>query len=169
MSRARLELKEHLSLKELEARYRSSMEGIERSQWQILWLYGQYRNADKVAEITAYSAGWVRAVVKRYNQQGAAAVGDLRQHNPGGQYVLDQAQMQALERALEQESPDRGLWTGPKVAQWIRTKSGRQVSAVTGWKYLVRLDQSLQIPRPRHKDSASQAQQEAFKKNSRRK
>lgn len=166
MARARLELKEHIGPEELAKRYRSSSDGIERSHWHILWLYSRYKNADKVAEETAYSAVWVRTVVRRYNELGVEGVGDLRHHNPGGQFLLSEKQMEKLGTALEGESPDKGLWTGPKVAQWMGKQIGRKVSAVTGWKYLVRLDQTLQVPRPRHKDSANPQQQEAFKKSS---
>jgi transposase len=168
MSRPRLVLKEHLSLQELEKRYRSSSEGIERSHWQILWLYAQYNDADKVASVVAYSPVWVRELVKRYNQHGVSAVGDLRCNNPGGQYVLDEKQLGELESALSQEAADGGLWTGPKVAQWIAAKTGCKVSAVTGWKYLLRLNQSLQVPRPKHEDSASEQEREAFKKTAER-
>ena len=74
MSKPRLALKNHLSVRELEQGYRQCQDPIERSHWQIIWLYAQYGNADKVAELTAYSGVWVRKFVNRYNERGSERV-----------------------------------------------------------------------------------------------
>lgn len=168
MVRQRIELVKHLSMKELEAGYRNCADPIERSHWQIVWLYGRDGSADKVAEVVAYSAIWVREIVKRYNRLGVAGLRDLRHDNPGQERVLSQRQEQALATALDKESAGLGLWTGPKVAGWIEQKTKRKVSAVTGWQYLRRLGYSLQVPGPQHQKAASKEEQAAFKKNSKR-
>jgi len=168
MASRRIELAKHLSSKELEQGYRSCSDPIERSHWQIVWLYGQYRNADKVAEVVAYSAIWVREIVKRYNRMGVAGLKDLRHENPGQARVLSQAQENALAKALQKEAEGLGLWTGPKVAQWIKQQTKQKVSAVTGWLYLRRLGYSLQVPRPQHQKAASPDEQALFKKNSKK-
>jgi transposase len=165
MSKPRLELKAHLSVEELEAGYRKCQDPIERSHWQIIWLYAQYENAAKVAEMTAYSGVWVRALVKRYNEAGKDSLRDLRHDNPGEACVLSDKQQASLVKALAKDAPGLSLWTGPKVAQWIEAKTKVKVHATTGWRYLVRLDHSLQVPRPRHKKAAPPEAQAAFKKN----
>ena len=165
MSKPRLALKPHLSVTELAQGYGQCQDPIERSHWQIIWLYAQYGNADKVAELTAYSGVWVRALVKRYNEGGQASLRDLRHDNPGEGCVLSDRQQASLEKALTKDAPGVRLWTGPKVAQWIEEKTKVKVHASTGWRYLVRLDHSLQVPRPRHKKAASPEAQASFKKN----
>lgn len=168
MASKRIELAKHMSIQALGQGYRSCSDPIERSHWQIVWLYGQYGNADKVAELVAYSAIWVREIVKRYNRMGVAGLKDLRHENPGQARVLSQAQEKALAKALQKETEGLGLWTGPKVAQWIKQTTKQKVSAVTGWLYLCRLGYSLQVPRPQHQQAASPEEQVAFKKNFKR-
>jgi transposase len=165
MSKPRLQLKKHMSIEELARGYRSCQDPIERSHWQIIWLYAQYGNAAKVAERTAYSGVWVRKLVKRYNEGGKESLRDLRHDNPGESCLLSEKQQARLVKALAKEAPGMSLWTGPKVAQWIEEKTEVKVHASTGWRYLVRLDHSLQVPRPRHKKAATPEAQAAFKKN----
>jgi transposase len=166
MPSRRIELVEHHSLAELEAGYRGCGDVVERSHWHMVWLYHQYRNADVVAGIVAYSPGWVRALVKRYNQLGEEGLKDMRHDNPGNDRVLSETQEAELQRALEGEAEGLGLWTGPKVAAWISKKAKRKVSKVTGWQYLNRLGHSLQVPRPHHQQGANSEERERFKKSS---
>lgn len=165
MTRPRLQLANHASLEELERGYRQAKDPIERSHWQIIWLFHQYQDAYKVAELTAYCADWVRKLVRRYNQQGIKALEDLRHRNPGNQRVLSVDQQAALEKALLEKTKGKSLWTGKEVADWVENSTGIKISAVTGWAYLKRLDYSLQVPRPKHLQSASEVEQEAYKKN----
>ncbi|WP_390625405.1 winged helix-turn-helix domain-containing protein [Paludisphaera soli] len=46
--------------------------------------------------------------------------------------------------------PDGGLWTGPKVAVYVRDLWGVIVAESTGWRWLRAPGFSLQVPRPRH-------------------
>jgi transposase len=165
MSKPRLPLKNHLSIEELEAGYRECQDAIERSHWQIIWLYARYGDAAKVAELTAYSGVWVRKLVKRYNAGGKDSLRDLRHDNPGEVPLLSEKQQASLAKALAKDAPGMSLWTGSKVAQWIEEKTKVKVHVATGWRYLVRLDHSLQVPRPRHRKAASPEAQAAFKKN----
>jgi transposase len=156
-------VKAHLSLEELESRYRKAKEPVARSHWQIIWLVAQGEPAQQVAEVTSYSYDWVRCIVRRYNQEGPTALGDRRRYNPGGSFILSAEQQAQLQRVLDEPPADGGLWSGPKVARWIEEQTGRKVHPQRGWEYLKRLGRSLRIPRPRHA-KADLAAQEAFKK-----
>jgi transposase len=72
----------------------------------------------------------------------------------------------ALDAALRSAAPDGGLWTAPKVAAWVAEQTGQAVHETTAWRAMRRLGFTLQVPRPRHRRSASAAEQEAFKKSS---
>jgi transposase len=165
MTRPRLQLKNHASLEELEQGYRQAKDPIERSHWQIIWLFHQYQNAYTVADLTAYCADWIRKLVRRYNQEGIKSLEDLRHKNPGNPRVLSAEQQQALETVLLEKAKGKSLWSGKEVADWVKTTTGIKISRVTGWSYLKRLDYTLQIPRPKHLDSASEVEKVAFKKN----
>lgn len=165
MTRPRLQLTNHASLEELEQGYRQAKDPIERSHWQIIWLFHQYQDAYVVANLTAYCADWVRKLVRRYNQEGIKALEDLRHRNRGNPRLLSPEQQQALEKSLMDKAQGKSLWTGKEVAHWVKTTTGIKISRVTGWSYLKRLDYSLQVPRPQHLDAASEIEKVAFKKN----
>jgi transposase len=159
-----IKLNEHLSVAELEQRYRQAEAPVTRSHFHILWLLAQGKTAQAVAEVTGYSPYWVGQIARRYNQSGPNAMGDQRRHNPGGQWLLSEEQKAQLDQALQQPPADAGLWTGPKVAAWIEKKIEKPVHPQRGWDYLRLLDYTPQVPRPRHHKADAQAQ-EVFKKN----
>jgi transposase len=132
----------------------------------MVWLYKQHGKVENVAQMVGYGSGWVRKIIKRYNQHGEEGLKDLRHDNPGNPRLLTPGQEADLNKALEKEAEGLSLWTGPKVAAWIAKKTKQKVSKVTGWKYLVRLGHSLQVPRPQHRDAASPEEQNQFKKSS---
>lgn len=150
---------EHLSMEELERRYRTTRDPVERTHWQALWLVAGGRTAAETAAIVGYSLTWLRTLIRRYNACGADGVVDHRHTNPGGMALVTSAQRQALREALAGPAPDGGLWTCQKVADWIGERIGRPVREQRGWDYLRRLGFSPQRPRPREEraDPAAQA------------
>jgi transposase len=106
---------------------------------------------------------WGGAVVRRYNAEEPAGVGDRRPTNPGRAPVLAAEQRAELDAALDGPAPDGGLWSGPKVAARIAARTGRAVGPQCGWEYLARLGCALRRPRPRHAQADAEAQT-AFKK-----
>jgi transposase len=158
------QLSEHLSVAELEQRYRQATDPVARSHFQILWLRAQGQTTPQVAQVTGYSPHWIRTLVRRYNAGGVEAMGDHRHHNPGGQWLLSEEQKQELDQALQHPPDDGGLWTGPQVAAWMEKKTGKPVHPQRGWEYLRLLEYTPQVPRPRHHKADAQAQAD-FKKN----
>lgn len=161
----RLKLANHLTADELEQRYRKATDPVERSHWQMVWLLRQGRPTTEVAEVTGYSTTWLYAIVRRYNAEGPAGLGDRRHHNPGQAPLLDAALRADLEQALDGPAPDGGLWSGPKVARWMSAKLGRKIHAPRGWELLQQLGYRSYVPRPRHAKASPEAQA-TFKKNS---
>jgi len=162
-SMKRLKLAQHLTLDELEQRYRQESDPVARSHWQIIWLLHQGRLTAEVADVTSYSTTWIYTLVRRYNRDGPDALGDQRHHNPGKRPLLSPALRAELDRALAGPSPDGGLWTGPKVARWMSDKLGRTIRAVRGWELLQQLGYRSYVPRPRHAKADAETQ-ESFKK-----
>jgi len=157
----------HLSVAELEARVRSSSDGVERSHCQAIWLLAKGHTTAEVAAVTALSQRWVNKLARRYERDGADALGDLRRRNPGGKPLLSMADLEVLRERLRTAPEDGGLWTGAKVARWIAARLGlAHVHAPRGWEALKKLDWSIQAPRPRNPRSASAEEEAAFKKNS---
>lgn len=166
----RIKLAPHLTVEALGQRYRQAKEPVERSRWQMLWLLAQGQQAQQVAAVTGYSAKWVGLVARQYNAAGPAGVPKRRAQRVG-QRLLSAALAEQLAGALAGAAPDGGLWSGPKVAQWMAERLGRAVYPQRGWEALRRLHFTPQRPRPRHAqaDAAAQAAfQKASPKRSRR-
>jgi transposase len=163
----RIVISGHLSVAELEQRYRKAADPVASRHWQIVWLLAQGRTGQAVAASTGYSTRWIGQLAQRYNAQGPAGLGDHRHQNRGSARVLTAAQEAALAVALDGPAPDGGMWTGPKVAAWITQTTGQTVSAHLGWVSLRRAGFTPRRPRPRHAE-ADAAAQAAFPKLSRR-
>jgi transposase len=136
---------------------------VARSHYQIIWLLAQGTPTAEVAHVTGYSVNWVRALARRYREEGSTGLGDRRPGNPGAAPLLSLAQQEALRAALAGPAPDGGVWTCRKVATWIGQRVGRPVAEARGWEYLRRLGFTPQRPRPRE-TRADPAAQAAFKK-----
>ncbi|HEV2130067.1 MAG TPA: winged helix-turn-helix domain-containing protein [Longimicrobiaceae bacterium] len=119
----------------------------------------QWRSAD-IAEAVGYSVIWVRKPVRRYNEGGPQALEDQRHFNPGQPRLLSAEQDAELGRRLRSKPEDGGLWSGPKVAQWMGEQLGRPVAEVRGWEVLRRLGYRPLRPRRRHVKADPQAQED---------
>src|SRR3712207_1811381 len=73
----------HLSLRQLEARYRASHDATEARHLQAIWLLAQGRTVPEVAEVLASVPRWVEQLAARYNASGPAALGDRRRGKIG--------------------------------------------------------------------------------------
>jgi transposase len=163
----RLHLACHLSTDDLEQRYKSAKDGVERGHYQVIWLLQRGKSTAEVCEVTGYSRGWIYDVVRSYNQDGPAALGDQRRHNQGHGHVLLTDEMQAqLCQALQEPPPEGGQWNGRKVADWLSERLGRPVHRQRGWEILKQLEFSLRVPRPEHEHAATEDEQRAWEKQS---
>src|SRR5436305_7497500 len=118
----RLPFVRHLSVSKLRHKYRSCRHPVEKPRWHALWLLARTdepRTPAQVADLVGLSAVTVRAVLHRWNDFGLEGVGDRRRHN-GADPKLAARRRNALYAALQKRPPDGGLWTGPKVARYVR-------------------------------------------------
>lgn len=164
-----IKLKDHLTADELYQRYRKCQQAREKLRWRALYLIAKGGIANHVAERVGRSSGWMTNLARRYNDLGPAGVADQCGEVPCGvKPTLNAKQAQALDAALRAPAPDGGLWTSPKVAAWIKKKTGKAVHPATAWRAMKAAGFSLQVPRPRHGQAATAQEQAAFKKSSAR-
>ena len=158
---------EHLSVEELEARYRTAQDATEARHFQAIWLLAQGRTVLEVAGVLAFVPRWVEQLAARYNASGPGALGDRRRRNGRAASLLTPEVLSALAERLKRPPEDGGLWSGPKVAAWMARHLGlAAVHPQRGWEALKRLEWSVQAPRPRHpRAGAAAAQREALKKS----
>jgi transposase len=158
---------QHLTVDELEARFRASKDVVERSHCQAIWLLAKGHTTSEVAELVSLTPRWVNKLARRYESAGAASLGDRRRRNAGGKPLLSAEDLEALRERLGTPPEDGGLWTGPKVARWMAARLGLvHVHAPRGWEALKKLDWSPQAPRPKNPQAATADEAAAFKKSS---
>jgi transposase len=161
-----IHLQPHLSIDELEHRYRTAKEPNERTWWQILWLLVQGRTATELSAVIGYRAYWIGQIAKRYNEQGPEGMRNRRHttsYRPAP--VLSPEQQEELRATFSEAAARNEHWTGTDVATWMSQRLGHPISYGLGWSYLVKLKHSQQRPRPQHA-LADPEEQQAFKKSS---
>jgi transposase len=160
--------KAQLSSFELEARYEAAADPIAKSHFHALWLLSTGYEVEEVAELLSFSSRWVQALSKRYDEGGPEALGDQRVHNGTKPTILTPEALAGLKERIETPPDDGGLWTGPKIARWLAKFHGlKSVHDQRGWDALVAIGYSIQQPRPRHPEAATEKDRTALKKSSR--
>src|SRR5262245_26078401 len=134
----------HSSSSALEAGYEAAADPVAKSHFHALWLLSSGYEVEEVAEILSFSPRWVRALIKRYNEGGAAALGDQRVDNGTKPTILTPEALAALKERIKTPPDDGGLWTGPKIARWLARFHGvRSVHDQRGWDALIALGYSI--------------------------
>src|SRR6266567_410993 len=72
---------DHLSIEELEHRYRACEDACSARHYQTIWLLAQGHTVSEVAALTSFVPRWIEELQARYNALGPQALGDLRRNN----------------------------------------------------------------------------------------
>src|SRR5215203_393304 len=159
---------EHLSIAELEERFRTAKDPILARHVQVIWLLAQGHTSAEVSTVTSFVPRWIEQLRARYNAEGFAALGDLRRHNGRAPSLLKPDLLERLRVRLADPPPDGGLWTSGKVACWMAGELGlASVCVQRGWEALRAIEWSIQKPRPRHPKAATPEEESTFKKTRR--
>jgi transposase len=169
MPQPALKIKPHLSHEEITKNYRTCKKGREKSYWHLIWLMANPKKeilVTEAAQAVGFCQRWARTLVNRYNDEGPKNFIDKRSLNHGRPSFLNEEQQKELIKAItKQKPPGGGLWTGPKVAAWIKKKTKRSITAAGAWNWIIKLGFTLQVPRPKNIKSATEKEMQEFKKN----
>ncbi len=160
----RLPVAEHLTPDEIDRRYRTCPDTAEKSRWHVVWLVTRPDRpvtATAAAKLVGYTPAWGRAILKRYNEHGPDGLRDGRRDN-GSAPRLTTEQRAELFMAVQGEPADGGLWSGPKVAAFVKRRFGVDVWPQTGWQWLKDLGFRLVVPRPKHPGAATADEQRGW-------
>jgi transposase len=163
---ARIPFVRHRTVNQIVSKYRACRHPIEKTRWHAIWLLARTdvpRSPDQVADLVGLSGVTVRAVLHRWNADGPAGLTDQRTGN-GAAPKLSARRRDALFAALQKRPPDGGVWTGPKVARYVADRWDITVDPTTGWRWLVALGFTLQVPRPAHPKAADAPTRRRWKK-----
>jgi hypothetical protein len=116
----------HLSSDELEARYEAAADPVAKSHFHGLWLLSCGYEVEEVAEILSFSLRWVRALLKRYNEGGAEALGDQRIHPQRNQADHPDARGAGGSQGEDQGATGgwRAFGRGPRLRAGLRSSTG---------------------------------------------
>lgn len=137
--KARLE--QHLPPNRLKSLYRHAPDRVEARRWHLLYLVSQQWTIKQAADVVGLSYDYAKTIVRRYNREGPVSVcnGSKKRESLHGRSLLSLEQLQELYQTLRHPAPDGKTWTGPKVARWIASKTGKKrVWPQRGWEYLKR-------------------------------
>jgi hypothetical protein len=106
----RISIEPHLSIDELENRYRQSKDAIAsggakpiaRTHYQTIWLLASGKTTSE-------------ELVRSYNRFGPQMLGDRRKNNTGAEPLLNDVQLAQLWQVLQSKPGDGGLWNGPLI------------------------------------------------------
>ena len=158
---------DHLSIEDLEQRYRACEDACSARHYQTIWLLAQGHTVPEVSALTSFAPRWIEELQARYNALGPQALGDLRRNNGTRPSVLKPELLEKLKVRLKQPPPDGGIWTSRKVADFMADQLGLETLAQQrGWEALQAIGWSIQSPRPKNPNSAILEEAKAFKKTS---
>jgi transposase len=109
----------HLNSKDLEASYEAAANPVAKRHFHALWLLSCGHEVDEVAELLSLSTRWVWQLIRRYNEGGPEQLGDQRSHNGTVPSILTPEALAAVQERLKTSPDDGGVWTAPKVAQFL--------------------------------------------------
>ncbi|MDY6936963.1 MAG: helix-turn-helix domain-containing protein [Cyanobacteriota bacterium] len=137
----KVNLKPHLTVSELKARYRHVKDTTEARRWHLLYLIAQDWTIKEAAQVVDLNYDYAKQIVRRYNREGPdSAINRSKLRRTSSRSLLSPEQQAELALALQKPAPDGGRWSGPKVAEWIAKRTGRKrVWPQRGWDYLCRL------------------------------
>lgn len=124
-----------------------------------------YSNHSKklICEITGKGRTTILDWCHRYNDNGIDGLRDSQ--NIGGSVSLcDIIGRNIIEDVLAKPPEDGGLWTGPKLTNWLSNYLKKPVGKTQGWRILRRLGYSIQVPKPAN-TQADKKRQADFKKS----
>jgi transposase len=156
----RLPVVAHLSAAEVGVRYRSCSDPKEKTRWHLVWLLlrDETLSCERAGPLVGLSDVHARTLLKRWNARGPDGLADRRRANTSPGKLTPERQAEVYD-ALQKESPDGGLWSGPKLARYVCDRWGVEVCPETGWRWLRKLGFRLVVPRPRHPRAASPDEQ----------
>ncbi len=136
----------YLTIEELKVRYRQARDTTEARRWHLLQLVASGWTIKQSADVVGLNYDYAKEIIRRYNIEGPSSIKNRSRERqpPVAKSLLTSMQQQELKQALQGPAPDGGDWSGPKVAEWIAQKTGRQhVWPQRGWDYLKRLGVNL--------------------------
>lgn len=159
----KVKLVNHLNCEELKEKYLKSLDPIESRRWHLLWKISQSWSIKNSAIAVGISYDYAREIVRKYNSQGTLAVINKKKtiKRKGRPSLLNPEQLEQLGKELLERPSDGGIWTGPKVARWMETKTGKtKIGNQRGWDYLKKSNYSWKIPRRKHYQSDIEEQKQ---------
>ena len=139
------------------ARAKKAKDPIEKDRFLAVYHAKRGLTAKEIARIIPNTPRWVQQTVRRYNLEGPEALKDKRHQNLGQKPKLTPEERMRVLEALQGPPPDGGLWTGPKLRDWVERELGKRLSLYPIYRLLREMGFALRTPRPRHRKADGEA------------
>jgi hypothetical protein len=162
-------IKPHLNDDELKFNFKNADDQKIKDRWHLLWLVQAKKLETTKASVylghdKSYGCYWI----KEYNKKGPSVITEKKITNPNlGDPKITKEMKNDLFKAFIEPVPENiggGLWSGPKVSQYVKEYYNISINRVTGWYLLKGAGLSVQSVRPKHKSTNKQIK-DKFKKN----
>src|SRR4051812_16307337 len=114
--RAMAHVADHLSIENLERRYRACEDACSARHYQTIWLLAQGHTVPEVSALTSFAPRWIEGRRARYNALGPRALGGRRPNNGTLPSGLKPEFLEKLKFRRKEPPPDGGIWSSRKVA-----------------------------------------------------
>lgn len=101
----RITIAPHLSIEELQARFRQAKTTTQAHHYQIIWLLAGGQTTAEVMAVTGYSRGWIYELVWGYNHLGPESLGDQRCKNTDADPLLNDVEKAMVVSSLTAATP----------------------------------------------------------------
>ena len=102
---------DHLSVAELERRFRACPDPVEARHVQVIWLLAQGHTIGATSKVTTFGTRWIEQLLERYNASGPDALANGRRHNGLKPSLLTPDVLEVVRLRLAAPPPDGGRWS----------------------------------------------------------
>ena len=102
---------DHLSILDLEQRFRGCADPVEARHVQVIWLLAQGHTVGATSKVTALGTRWIQQLLERYNASGPYTLANGRRRNGLKPSLLTAEVLDAVRLRLAEPPPDGGLWS----------------------------------------------------------
>src|SRR6266702_4090927 len=122
--RAMAHVADHLSIENLERRYRACEDACSARHYQTIWLLAQGHTVPEVSALTSFAPRWIEELQGRYNALGLQAIGgSIQSPRPKNPNSAISEEVKAFKKTSLTRSPKK-----PTSIPTSRSRSGRRMN-----------------------------------------
>ncbi len=115
---------DHLSISDLEQRFRGCKDPVDARHVQATWLLAQGHTVGSTSKVTAFGPHWIEQLLERRKASSPGVLANGRRRNGLKPNLLTPEVLDAVRLRLAEPPPDGELWSSRKVAEVMAAHLG---------------------------------------------